>query len=203
MDVEATHCQRLKSAWRRGVVWIGGWLAVSGFILPANAEPRPNILFILADDLGYGDLGCYGAPDIRTPRLDALAGQGMRFTDAYANSPTCSPTRYAFLTGRYQQRGGLEYALYYQERAGGLPPGGETLPGLLQAAGWRTALIGKWHLGYEAERAPNAQGFEHFFGLLGGNHHYFKHMDRLGHHDLFLNGRAGHSRRLLHRFVHR
>lgn len=154
----------------------------------AAAEPStPNLIFILADDLGYGDLGCYGAPDIRTPRLDALAAQGMHFTEAYANGPTCSPTRYAFITGRYQQRGGLEYALYYQENNAGLPADGETLPRLLRSAGWRTALIGKWHLGYDAKRAPNAQGFQHFFGLLGGNHHYFQHMDRLGHHDLFLN----------------
>jgi len=158
--------------------------------LIAAESSKPNLLFILADDLGYGDLGCQGAPDIRTPRLDALAAQGMRFTDAYANGPTCSPTRYAFMTGRYQQRGGLEYALYYQEKNAGLPPDGETLPRLLSAAGWRTALIGKWHLGYDAERTPNAQGFQHFFGLLGGNHHYFQHMDRLGHHDLFLNDAA-------------
>ncbi len=160
-------------------------LACSGHSLAAAG--KPNLVFILCDDLGYGDLGCQGAPDIRTPRLDALAAQGMRFTDAYANGPTCSPTRHAFMTGRYQQRGGLEYALSYQEKNAGLPPEGETLPRLLQAAGWHTALIGKWHLGYDPERAPNAQGFDHFFGLLGGNHHYFQHMDRLGHHDLFLN----------------
>ena len=166
------------------------WAALVQGSLAFAAESKPNLLFILADDLGYGDLGCYGAPDIRTPRLDTLAAQGMRFTDAYANGPTCSPTRYAFITGRYQQRGGLEYALYYQEKNAGLPPDGETLPQLLRDAGWRTALIGKWHLGYDTERAPNAQGFQHFLGLLGGNHHYFQHMDRLGHHDLFLNGEA-------------
>jgi len=154
---------------------------------PKTASAKPNIIFILADDLGYGDLGCYGCPDIRTPRLDALAAQGMRFTDAYANGPTCSPTRYAFMTGQYQQRGGLEYALNYQEKNAGLPPGGETLPSLLKKTGYQTALVGKWHLGYDAERVPNAQGFDHFFGLLGGNHHYFKHVDRLGYPDLFLN----------------
>ena len=166
-------------------------LAASFVIRMASfgAEPCPHVLFILADDLGYGDLGCYGVPDIRTPRLDSMAAQGMRFTDAYANGPTCSPTRYAFMTGRYQQRGGLESALYYQEKNAGLPSGGETLPRLLQGAGWQTALIGKWHLGYDPERTPNTQGFQHFFGLLGGNHHYFRHMDRLGHHDLFLNDR--------------
>jgi len=152
-----------------------------------NATPRPNILFILADDLGYGDLGCYGAPDIRTPHLDRLATQGMRLTDFYANGATCSPTRYAFITGRYQQRGGLEYALYYQEMGAGLPPGDDTLASRLRSAGYATALIGKWHLGYDADRQPNRQGFEYFFGLLGGNHHYFTHVDRMGVPDLFLN----------------
>lgn len=148
---------------------------------------RPNILFILADDLGYGELGYQGCPDVRTPRLDALAAGGMRFTDAYANGPVCSPTRYAFMTGRYQQRGGLEYALYYQQAGAGLPPNGPTVAGRLRDAGWHTALIGKWHVGYDGDRRPNPQGFDHFFGLLGGNHHYFEHMDRIGHPDLYLN----------------
>jgi len=172
------------NAFRVATLLLGlvGWIETT-------ASAKPNLLFILADDLGYGDLGSYGCSDIRTPRLDALAAQGMRFTDAYANGPTCSPTRYAFMTGRYQQRGGLEYALNYQEHNAGLPPGTETLANLLRKTGRRTALIGKWHLGYDTERTPNAQGFDHFFGLLGGNHHYFQHMDRLGYPDLFWNGR--------------
>lgn len=92
----------------------------------AEAE-KPNFLFILADDLGYGDLGCYGAPDIATPNLDRIASEGIRFTDAYANGAICSPTRIAFLTGRYQQRFGMENALYYQEFGRGLPEGGEPM----------------------------------------------------------------------------
>ncbi len=152
----------------------------------AQAE-SPNILFILADDLGYGDLSCYGATDIETPHLDQLARDGIRFTDFYANGAVCSPTRAAFLTGRYQQRLGLDNALYYQEMGRGLPEDGETVADALKTAGYHTGLSGKWHLGYDFERRPNQQGFDHFFGLLGGNHHYFQHMDRIGVHDLFLD----------------
>lgn len=153
----------------------------------ADRGAKPNILFIMADDLGYGDLGSYGVPDIRTPHLDRLARQGVRLTDFYANGPTCSPTRYAFMTGQYQQRGGLEYALFYQQKGAGLPPDGATLATRLKTAGYATALIGKWHLGYDEGRTPNRQGFDYFFGLLGGNHHYFNHLDRSGVPDLFLN----------------
>lgn len=151
----------------------------------ATAKPTPNIIFILADDLGYGDLGCYGAPDIATPNLDKLASEGIRFTDAYANGAICSPTRMAFLTGRYQQRVGMENALTYQEMGRGIPPGGTTVATRLKESGYTNGLSGKWHLGYDEGRQPNAQGFDHFFGLLGGNHHYFQHMDRIGVHDLW------------------
>lgn len=159
-------------------------------ILPAAAAPmpvaKPNILFILADDLGYGDLSCYGAPDIRTPHLDRLAKEGLRFTDFYANGSVCTPTRAAFLTGRYQQRIGLEDAVTYQEMGRGLPGDGRTLADALLAAGYATGLVGKWHLGYDHDRRPLQQGFGHFLGLLGGNHHYFEHMDRIGVPDLWL-----------------
>ena len=152
----------------------------------ADGRP-PHLVFILADDLGYGDLGCYGCEDIRTPHLDQLASEGVRLTDCYANAPICSPTRAAFLTGRYQQQIGLEDALYYQETGRGLPPEGKTLADELKAAGFATVLVGKWHLGYDAGRTPDEQGFDHFFGLLGGNHHYFEHMDRIGVPDLYLD----------------
>lgn len=158
---------------------------------PAAAETgTPNIVFILADDLGYGDLGCYGARDIQTPHLDKLAGEGIRFTDFYANGAVCSPTRMAFLTGRYQQRFGMENALTYQEMDRGLPVGGATVATKLKAAGYVTGLSGKWHVGYNHERQPLQQGFDHFFGLLGGNHHYFEHMDRIGVPDLWLGNEA-------------
>ena len=153
----------------------------------AVGKERPNILFILADDLGYGDLGCYGATDLSTPNLDRIAAEGVRFTDAYSNGAVCSPTRIAFLTGRYQQRYGMDNALYYQEMGRGLPGGGETLASRLRDVGYRTGLSGKWHVGYDPERQPGEQGFDHFFGLLGGNHHYFEHMDRIGVPDLWLN----------------
>lgn len=151
---------------------------------------RPNIVFILADDLGYSDLGCYGCPDIRTPHLDRLAAEGVRFTDFYANASVCSPTRVGFLTGRYQQRLGLDNALYYQEMGRGLPEDGQTIADALCSARYATGLSGKWHVGYDRQRQPRQQGFDHFFGLLGGNHHYFDHMDRIGVPDLWLDNDA-------------
>ncbi len=174
---------------------LGVWAATF-----CGAAP-PNILFILADDLGYGDAGCYGATDLATPHLDRLAKEGIRFTDAYANGPVCSPTRMAFLTGRYQQRYGMDNALYYQELGRGLPGGGDTIATRLREAGYATGLSGKWHVGYDQERQPLQQGFDHFFGLLGGNHHYFDHMDRIGVPDLWLGNEAvereGYSTRLI------
>lgn len=159
--------------------------------LQVHAEARtPNIIFILADDLGYGDLGCYGCEDIRTPNLDQFAKEGVRFTDYYANGSVCTPTRAAFMTGRYQQRLGLEDAVTYQEMGRGLPEDGETLADALHKAGYTTGLTGKWHLGYDLQRRPTQQGFDHFFGFLGGNHHYFKHMDRIGAPDLWLGNEA-------------
>jgi N-acetylgalactosamine-6-sulfatase len=155
-----------------------------------GADEKPNIVFIMADDLGYGDLGCYGCGDILTPNLDRLASEGIRFTDFYANASVCSPTRIAFLTGRYQQRFGMDNALYYQEMGRGLPGGGATIASALADAGYATGLVGKWHVGYDPERQPLQQGFDYFFGLLGGNHHYFEHMDRIGVHDLWLGSEA-------------
>lgn len=156
-----------------------------GAIRAADSKTPPNLIFILADDLGYGDLGCYGAPDIRTPHLDRMAEEGVRFTDFYANGAICSPTRMAFLTGRYQQRYGMDNALYYQEFGRGLPVEEDSLADRLQEAGYVTGLSGKWHVGYDEERQPHEQGFDHFFGLLGGNHHYFTHVDRIGVPDLW------------------
>lgn len=175
---------RVSETWRRVVLWMS--LLLLGLASTAAAA-KPHVIFILADDLGYGDLGCYGCKDIRTPNLDRLAKEGTRFTEFYANAAICSPTRAAFLTGQYQQRIDLEDALYYQEMGRGLPLAGRTLADDLKAAGYTTALAGKWHLGYDDGRRPNQQGFDHFFGLLGGNHHYFKHMDRIGVPDLFEN----------------
>lgn len=160
-----------------------------GCVPKPNSEKidnRPNIVFIMADDLGYGELGCYGCADIKTPNIDKLAADGIRFTDFYANAPVCSPTRIALLTGQYQQRLGFDDALYYQEKGRGLPVNGQTIADDLGSAGYVTGLFGKWHVGYDFERRPIQQGFDIFFGILGGNHHYFKHMDRIGVHDLWL-----------------
>jgi arylsulfatase A-like enzyme len=169
--------------------FLGGSVAaaVASSSLPALAAPprRPNILFILADDLGYGDLSCYGRPDYQTPVLDAFAAQGLRFTDAYAGAPVCTPTRCAFHTGRYPQRlaVGLQEPLTANSPPDvGLPPNHPTIASLLQGNGYDTALIGKWHLGWKPEFGPNRHGFDEFFGSLSGAVDYFTHhaSDALG-----------------------
>ncbi len=132
------------------------------------AEPPPNVIVILADDLGYGDLGGYGSTTIATPRLDQMAREGIRFTDAYAAAPFCSPSRAALLTGRLPARAGLPYVLFPTEHHG-LPPAEITLPEVLKLRGYATACIGKWHLGWAAPFRPARQGFDVFFGLPYSN----------------------------------
>ncbi len=139
---------------------------------------RPNILFILADDLGYGDLSSYGRPDYQTPVLDNLARQGLRFTSAYAAAPICTPTRCAYITGRYPQRlaVGLAEPLTASSPLDlGLPPEHPTVASLLKGNGYDTALVGKWHLGWKPEFGPNRHGFDEFFGVLSGAVDYFTH----------------------------
>jgi len=135
---------------------------------------RPNLLLILADDLGYGDLGFTGATDIETPHLDRLAMEGMRATNFYANAPVCSPSRASILTGRWPHRHGVQDVIYARDR-GGLPASEVTVAELLRREGYATALIGKWHLGKESPSRPQDHGFETFVGLLGGSHDYFTH----------------------------
>jgi arylsulfatase A-like enzyme len=146
------------------------------------AHARPNILFILADDLGWGDLGCYGQTDFATPNLDALAATGLRLRQAYANSPVCSASRTALITGRYQYRlrVGLEEPIPGRESPYGLPPEVPTLPGLLRAAGYHTALVGKWHLGHAPQFGPMKSGYDEFYGNYGGAVDYFTHKDGVG-----------------------
>jgi arylsulfatase A-like enzyme len=143
---------------------------------------RPNFVFILADDLGWADLSVYGQTHYTTPHLDALAADGVRFTQAYANSAVCSATRFGLITGRYQYRlrGGLEEPLVRTAHLHGLPPDHPTLPSLLRDAGYETALIGKWHLGNLPRFGPLKSGYNRFFGNYGGAIDYFTHKPGVG-----------------------
>lgn len=136
--------------------------------LPALAQNKPNLILILCDDLGYGDLGCYGNTTIKTPNLDRLAKEGIRFTDFYCAGAQCSPSRAGLLTGRYPVRFGLTYALMTNAGAG-LPATETTFPQLLQKQGYATMLAGKWHLGDRPQYHPLKHGFTHFTGLLRGH----------------------------------
>ena len=163
----------------------------------ASAAPaRPNVLFILADDLGYGDLSCYGRPDYKTPVLDALATQGVKFMSAYAAAPVCTPTRCAYITGRYPQRlpVGLEEPLKRSSPPdAGLPPNHPTIASLLKANGYATSLVGKWHLGWKPEFGPNEHGFDYFFGFKSGAIDFYTHESADGSHDLFENTTPVHT----------
>ena len=152
-------------------------------------ESRPNIVFILADDMGWGDLSCYGRPDYRTPNIDLLASQGTKFTDAYSASAICTPTRCGYITGRYPARFkiGLEEPLIVTNSKVGLEPNQPSIASLLKQSGYDTALIGKWHLGFRPEWGPNAHGFDEFFGILAGAGDYFLHKNGLGKPDLYEN----------------
>lgn len=143
----------------------------------AFAAPRPpNLIVILADDMGYGDIGCYGSPDVPTPHIDALARAGTRFTDAYVSCAVCSPSRVALLTGRYQQRFGHEFNSGPLEREAeinfGLPTEAKILPQHLRPHGYRSAAIGKWHLGIRPGYHPLDRGFDEFYGFLGGGNQF-------------------------------
>jgi arylsulfatase A-like enzyme len=136
---------------------------------------RPNILFFIADDLGYGDLGCYGGKDIPTPHLDALAAGGVRFTSGYVTAPMCAASRAALLTGRYQTRYGFEFnpiGAKNEEPGIGLPVQEKTIADRLRDVGYATALVGKWHLGGTALFHPQRRGFDEFFGFLHEGHSY-------------------------------
>jgi len=165
---------------RRGV--LGGMGAgAAALSLPAIAQEKsrkPNILFILADDLGYADIGCYESRHISTPNLDRLAAEGVRLTDAYANSPVCSPTRLALATGRYNRAfrtGAVEPFSPGPWGDTAIPKGYPTYMLELQKAGYRTSLVGKWHLGPTPAGSPLNYGFDDFYGFLGGGIDYFTH----------------------------
>ncbi|MFH1717819.1 MAG: sulfatase-like hydrolase/transferase [Planctomycetota bacterium] len=150
---------------------------------------RPNIILIMADDLGYGDIGCYGSATIKTPNIDALAKGGMKFTDYHSNCPVCSPTRAALLTGRYQQRAGIEGVIYAKgpTRETGMDLEEVTFAEVLKSRGYATGIFGKWHLGYNVEFNPARQGFDEFRGYVSGNVDYHSHLDGAGFEDWWKN----------------
>lgn len=153
-------------------------------------EPeKPNIIVIMADDLGYGGVGCYGELNIKTPSIDSLAKNGMKFTDFHSNGAVCSPTRAAFLTGRYQQRSGLEGVIYVRgnTRQLGLDTTQVTVAELLKGNGYATGIMGKWHLGYRKEFSPVYHGFDEFVGFISGNIDYHSHYDNAGTYDWWHN----------------
>lgn len=155
----------------------------------------PNIIFIVADDLGYADLGCYGGRARISPNIDRLASTGIRFVHGYSNSPVCSPTRFALMTGRYQYhfRGAADEPLHGANASlpsHGLSPELVTLPGMLKKAGYKTALVGKWHLGTPPHFSPLRSGYDEHFGMLAGGVDYFTHTNPAGQKDLWHNHQA-------------
>lgn len=177
------------------IAWQSAFLLSLWSLIPAahGADRPPNIVFVLVDDMGYGDLGCMGAEDIQTPNVDRLAKQGVKFNDFYANAPVCSPTRCGFITGRWQQRVGFEWALGYtaerrrlidgqwktidQMHHGiGLPASQPGIAKMLKSAGYATGAFGKWHLGYDDEFNPLNHGFDEYFGELLGHADYYRHI---------------------------
>jgi arylsulfatase A-like enzyme len=177
-----------------GVLYVLPFVLACGAPAAAQSPPsRPNVILIITDDVGYGDIGSYGAPDIKTPNIDSLARNGTRLTDFYA-APNCSPTRAMLISGRYQQRSRIETPLGAARVAQdqGLRATGRTLPQLLKNNGYRTGLVGKWHLGYKPEFSPNAHGFDYFFGFKSGLIDYYQHTDGTGEHDLYENAEPAH-----------
>ncbi|MGC3967553.1 MAG: sulfatase-like hydrolase/transferase [Pirellulales bacterium] len=178
---------------RRTLSLVVSLLAAVGAAAPgfAAAPKKPNVVFVLVDDLGYADIGAYGCTDIKTPNIDRLAREGLRFTDFYSNAPVCTPTRCAFITGRWQQRTGFEWALGFSAEqsirkddryepiddklALGLPTTQPSIAKLLKTAGYATGCVGKWHLGYKPEFGPLAHGFDEYFGNLLGHADFYTH----------------------------
>ncbi len=143
---------------------------------------QPNIILIMADDLGYGDIGCFGNDSVRTPVLDKLAAEGIRFTDFHSNGAVCSPTRAALMTGNYQQRAGIEGVIYaaLDKRIYGISDKQKTMAEYYKEAGYTTGIFGKWHLGYKPEFNPVFHGFDEFYGYVSGNVDYISHRDGVG-----------------------
>lgn len=168
---------------------IFGLICFVGFDLKAYEADKPNLLVIFVDDLGYGDLSSYGATDLKSPNIDSLVANGMRFGNAYANCPVCSPSRASLFTGRYPERVGVPGVIrtHANNSWGYLAQDAVTVPTVLKQAGYHTALVGKWHLGLRKENHPNARGFDFFHGFLGDMmDDYYTHQ-RHGNDYMYLN----------------
>lgn len=180
-------------------------------LLPAyaDAEQRPNFIVIMADDLGYGDLGCYGNSTIQTPHLDQLARDGLRFTDFHSSGAVCSPTRAGLVTGRYQQRAGISTVIFADPKRPshpyGIQPHEVTFAEQLATAGYQTAIFGKWHLGYYKKYNPVRHGFQTFRGYISGNVDFFTHIDQAGRLDWWrdddLEDEPGYTTHLITRYA--
>ena len=172
-------------------VMVAAVTLMSAAINPSFAA-RPNFVIILADDLGYADLSCYGNDRYQTPHLDQLAREGLKFTDFHSNGTVCSPTRAAFMTGRYQQRCGIDEVITADPKAGkrdrlGMPDAELTLAELLHTAGYKTGIMGKWHLGYTPQFNPIRHGFDVFRGYVSGNVDFHSHIDQANFADWWYN----------------
>lgn len=169
------------------------FLVVAGGVWAQGAQQRrPNVVLVVTDDQGAIDLNCFGAHDLYTPNLDALAKRGTRFTQFYVGAPVCSPSRAALLTGRYPQRAQLDTNAPSHSGKGGMPTEQVTIAEMLKAAGYTTGHVGKWHLGYTPETMPNGQGFDYSFGHMGGcidNYSHFFYWEVPNLHDLWRNGK--------------
>lgn len=172
-------------------------LIIAYFVFIAQVQAiqpdKTNIIIIMADDLGYGDLGSYDGIQ-KTPNLDQLAKEGMRFTDFHSSGTVCSPTRAGVITGRYQHKSGVDGVVNadpkHPSHSFGVDPKTQiTFPNLVKAQGYKTALMGKWHIGYEKRFHPMNFGFDHFVGFLSGNIDYISHYDRMETHDWWHNNR--------------
>ena len=167
------------------------WILLCMILLACSTPSTkpPNIILIMADDLGYGDIGCYGSDYIQTPVLDKMASEGIKFTDYHSNGAVCTPTRAALMTGNYQQRAGLEGVIYAQmgKRMYGISQSEKTMAEYFREAGYTTGAFGKWHLGYNPEFNPVHHGFDEFYGYLSGNVDYISHRDGIGLYDWWQN----------------
>ena len=187
--MHSPHCKRLLA--------IATMLSLAGFAMAREETARrPNVIIIYTDDQGSVDLGCYGSSDLKTPHMDSLAARGVRFTQFYAAAPVCSPSRAGLLTGRFPVRAGVPGNVSSKQGNAGMPTEQITIPEVLQKAGYATAHIGKWHLGYTPETMPNGQGFSHSFGHMGGcidNYSHFFYWNGPNRHDLWRQGKEVYS----------